>query len=68
MLALYLTQRNRLKAYDECYMAKMRDWNTDCVLTEPIMECGYCKSENDCEYKYLTQSACAKWQAKKAGY
>lgn len=35
MFGLYLTQRERLKAYDECVMIRTTEnWNYDCVLTE----------------------------------
>lgn len=26
------TQEKRLKAYNDCYMAKYQDWSTDCYL------------------------------------
>lgn len=29
---LYLSQRARLQAYNDCYMAKYQDWSTDCEL------------------------------------
>jgi len=33
LIVLGVLQLPRLKAYDECYMAKYEDWSTDCVLT-----------------------------------
>jgi len=32
MVVLWISQRPRLKAYNDCYMSKYEDWSTDCEL------------------------------------
>lgn len=29
---LWISQKPRLDAYNDCYMAKYKDWSTDCEL------------------------------------
>lgn len=32
LFLIWLSQKARLSAYNDCYMAKYEDWSTDCEL------------------------------------